>query len=86
MVPAGTDAELGTPGGIDDHMVAHHIGGAIGIKIIDLLPGTELDIHHFHILLRQGHDFFFHWVCSLFLPVIARSAATWQSPRSSDIP
>ena len=65
VIAAGTDAILSTPGSIDDHMITSLIGDTGRIEIIDFLSGTELDVHDFHVLLRQILKFF-HWFCSLY--------------------
>lgn len=60
MIGSGADAELGAPGGVDDHMVALLEFDPIGVEKINLLPGAELDVHDLHVLLRQLLVFF-HW-------------------------
>ena len=66
MVAAGADAVFGTPGSIDDHMVAGVVPDTVGIKKVDLLAGPELDVHHFHRTVGFCQNLFFHWLCSLY--------------------
>jgi len=58
VISTGADAVLGTPGGIDDHMIAGGILAAIGIKKVYFLAGAELDVYHFHGFDRQSLVFF----------------------------
>ena len=64
MVAGGAQAVFRPPGGIDNQVIAGFAVQAGGVKIINLLSGPELDIHHFHrgfrFLRRYGQGFFFH--------------------------
>ena len=65
MIAPGTDAVLGTPGGVDDHMIACLAGVTRGVKIIYLLPGAELDVHDLR-RFRGSENFVFHGVTPLY--------------------
>ena len=63
MDTADAGAKFRAAGGINDHVITGIAVDAGGIKIIDLLPGAELNIHHLYFGRQFGHrdDFFFHW-------------------------
>ena len=67
MVAGHAGAELGAPGGIDDHIVTGGKFHAVGIEKVYFLTGAELNIHNLHLgvggysrFLGLDDDFVFH--------------------------
>ena len=63
MDTTGAEAVFRASGGVDDHMIPGLAGDSRGIKIVNLLPGAELNVYHLYFRGRLGHidNFFFHW-------------------------
>ena len=65
MIATGASAVLDTAGGIDNNMLTGLVGLSRRIKVIYLLSGAELNVHHFysgiHFLLLS---YFFHNIFS----------------------
>ena len=58
MIAAGHDAKFRATSGVDDHMVACFEGQTVGGKIINLLSGSELNVHN----LYDSIFVVFHWL------------------------
>ena len=52
VIATGTDTVFRPPGGVDNHMIPGPEGLPVGVKIVNLLSGAELDVHDLHALLR----------------------------------
>ena len=76
VVAAGADAELRTPGSVDNDMVAGLQLQSGRVKKVDLLSRAELNIHHLDSIID-----FFHFAAPLYISVVIRRG--WGHPPSA---